>query len=140
MTAFDEIDSYRDNWWCDNAYLSNVAGDEGKVTTTPAVPVFLTKEQLAQASEENATINKLAASGSNFLAAKTSEWAESAPKEQRLPEALALAVKSTRYGCQNCDTGKVSKTAFDILKDLFGTSEWKKKTPYWFKDEGCETK
>ncbi len=133
MTAFNEIDNYRDNWWCDT-----LNPDDTVASATPA-PVFLTKEQLAEATEENAKIAKLAASGSNYLATKTSAWAESAPKEKRLPEALALAVKSTRYGCQNCDTGKVSKTAFDILKDRFGTSEWKKKTPYWFKDEGCET-
>ncbi|MDD1611089.1 MAG: hypothetical protein LUO95_11010, partial [Methylococcaceae bacterium] len=133
MTAFNEIDNYRDNWWCDT-----LNPDDTVASATPA-PVFLTKEQLAEATEENAKIAKLAASGSNYLAAKTSAWAESAPKEKRLPEALALAVKSTRYGCQNCDTAKVSKTAFDILKARFGTSEWKKKTPYWFKDEGCET-
>jgi len=127
MSAFNAIDDYRDNWWCINA------PEEGK---TNAAPTFLTKEQLAQATAENA---KLAISGSNFLATKTSEWATFAPKEKRLPEALALAVKSTRFGCQNCDTGKASKAAFDVLKDRFGSSEWKKKTPYWFKDEGCET-
>ncbi len=138
-TAVASIDDYRDNWWCDDTYLNNLEGNDGKVVATPA-PVFLSKEQLAEATEENAKLTKLAASGSNYLAAKTSEWAESAPKEKRLPEALALAVKSTRFGCQNCDTAKVSKTAFDILKDRFGSSEWKKKTPYWFKDEGCETK
>lgn len=131
-SAFNEIDNYRDNWWCNTLNPDNPVA-------TPA-PLFLTKEQQAQATAENATIAKIAASGSNFLAAKTTEWAEFSPKEKRLPEALALAVKSTRYGCQNCDTAKVSKAAFDILKDRFGTSEWKKKTPYWFKDEGCEVK
>jgi|WetSurSiteA1Bulk_404760.scaffolds.fasta_scaffold00116_12 hypothetical protein len=130
ISAFNEIDNYRDNWWCLNT------SEEATKNTTPTPP-FLSKEQIAQANTENA---KLAISGSNFLASKASEWSTFAPKEKRLPEALALAVKSTRYGCQNCDTGKVSKAAFDILKDRFGTSEWKKKTPYWFKDEGCETK
>jgi hypothetical protein len=119
MTAFSEIDNYRDNWWCDTSMNQN-----STVATLPA-PVFLTKEELAQATEENAKITKLAASGSNFLAAKASEWAKFAPKEKRLPEALALAVKATRYGCQNCDTDKVSKAAFDILKDRFGASEWR---------------
>jgi hypothetical protein len=130
--AFNEIDNYRDNWWCNTLNPDN--------TVAIPVPLFLTKEQQAQATAENATIAKIAASGSNFLAAKTTEWAEFSPKEKRLPEALALAVKSTRYGCQNCDTAKVSKAAFDVLKDRFSTSEWKKKTPYWFKDEGCEVK
>ncbi|MFI3188176.1 hypothetical protein BCS42_02265 [Crenothrix sp. D3] len=131
-SAFNEIDNYRDNWWCNTLNPDN--------TVATPVPLFLTKEQQAQATAENASIAKIAASGSNFLAAKTTEWATFSPKEKRLPEALALAVKSTRYGCQNCDTGKVSKAAFDLLKDRFGSSEWKKKTPYWFKDEGCEVK
>ena len=126
QSAFGEIDDYRDNWWC--------ISPDAQAGTAPA---FLSKEQLALAKDENA---KLAISGSNFLATKTSEWAAFAPKESRLPEALALAVKSTRYGCQNCDTAKASKAAFDILKNRFGSSDWKKKTPYWFKDEGCETK
>jgi hypothetical protein len=127
QSAFGDIDDFRDNWWC---ILPNAA-------ETATAPSFLSKEQLAQAKDEN---TKLAVSGSNFLATKTSEWAAFAPKETRLPEALALAVKATRYGCQNCDTGKASKAAFDILKARFATSDWKKKTPYWFKDEGCEVK
>jgi hypothetical protein len=130
QATFSAIENYRDNWWC------NI---NENTDTTVAAPTFLSKEQLVLAKDENAKISKLATSGSNFLASKTSEWAESSPKEKRLPEALALAVRATRYGCQNCDTGKISKTAFDILKDRFGSSDWKKKTPYWFKDEGCET-
>ncbi len=124
QATFNEIENYRDNWWC-------ILPD----AQTSVAPAFVTKEQLALAKAEN---DKLAISGSNFLAIKTSEWATFAPKEKRLPEALALAVKATRYGCQNCDTAKASKTAFDILKARFGSSDWKKKTPYWFKDEGCE--
>ena len=141
QATFNEIENYRDNWWCSTNEYTVYNNDASRSNADASVkaPTFLSTEQLALAKDENAKINKLAASGSNFLATKTSEWAEFAPKEKRLPEALALAVKSTRYGCQNCDTAKVSKTVFDILKDRFGTSDWKKKTPYWFKDEGCET-
>jgi hypothetical protein len=137
---FAEIENYRDNWWCNVSEYTVYNNDASRsnADVTASAPVFLSKEQLAQAKDENNKINKLAASGSNYLAAKASEWAQFAPKEKRLPEALGLAVRSTRYGCQNCDTGKISKTAFDILKDRFGSSDWKKKTPYWFKDEGCE--
>jgi hypothetical protein len=141
QATFSAIENYRDNWWCDSNEYSLYDNDASRnnTDTSVTVPVFLSKEQIAQAKNENARIKKLALSGSNFLAGKAGEWAEFAPKEKRLPEALALAVRATRYGCQNCDTGKISKDAFDILKDRFGSSEWKKKTPYWFKDEGCET-
>ncbi len=142
QATFNAIENYRDNWWCDTNEYTLYDNDASRNNTDApvTVPVFLSKEQITQAKDENARIKKLATSGSNFLASKASDWAEFTPKEKRLPEALALAVRATRYGCQNCDTGKISKTAFDILKDRFGSSEWKKKTPYWFKDEGCETK
>ena len=142
QATFNAIENFRDNWWCDTNEYTLYDNDASRNNTHDPVtaPTFLSKEQIALAKEENAKIQKLATSGSNYLASKTSEWAEFAPKEKRLPEALALAVRATRYGCQNCDTGKISKDAFDILKDRFGSSEWKKKTPYWFKDEGCETK
>lgn len=141
QATFTAIENYRDNWWCDTNDYAMYDNDASQNSSdgTVAPPTFLSQEQLAQAKEENAKIKKIAISGSNFLASKTSEWADFAPKEKRLPEALALAVRATRYGCQDCDTGKISKNAFDILKDRFGSSEWKKKTPYWFKDEGCET-
>jgi hypothetical protein len=141
QATFSAIENYRDNWWCSSNEYAVYNDDTSRKSNDVAItaPSFLSKEQLATAKEENAKINKLALSGSNFLASKVNEWAEFTPKEKRLPEALALAVRATRYGCQNCDTGKISKTAFDVLKKRFASSDWKKKTPYWFKDEGCET-
>jgi hypothetical protein len=102
-------------------------------------PVFLSQPERTEATAENATIARHAASGSNYLAAKAAEWATQIPTEKRLPNALYLAIKATRYGCQNCETEKISKAAFDILKTRFGNTDWKKKTPYWFKDENCQT-
>jgi len=56
------------------------------------------------------------------------------PADPRSPEALHLAVKSTRFGCTDKETGKWSKAAFDFLHRHYPTSAWAKKTPYWFKD------
>jgi hypothetical protein len=142
QASFSGIENYRDNWWCDNTEYMVYRNDASRDSTAAVFPalLLLSKEEVEQAKAENAKIRKLAASGSNFLAEKTTEWASVVPKEKRLPEALALAVRATRYGCQNCDTGKVSKAAFDLLKNRFANSDWKKKTPYWFKDEGCEAK
>lgn len=135
--GFSDIDDYRDNWWCN---FEQADKPENSDAPELFVPVFLSKAELAEATTEITNISQHAASGSNYLAAEASAWATQIPTEKRLPNALYLAVKATRYGCQNCETGKISKAAFDILKTRFGNTPWKKKTPYWFKDENCPTK
>jgi hypothetical protein len=137
QAAFSEIDDYRDNWWCITEQPDN-PGNSGAAELL--VPGFISTAELAEAKAENADIFRFAASGSNYLAAEASAWATQKPSEKRLANALYLAVKATRYGCQNCETAKISKAAFDILKTRFGNTPWKKKTPYWFKDENCQTK
>jgi outer membrane protein assembly factor BamD (BamD/ComL family) len=62
------------------------------------------------------------------------QWANSHPADPRVPEALHLAVKTTRYGCTDKDSARWSKAAFDVLHNKYPNSPWTKKTPYWFKD------
>ncbi len=139
MSPFSEIDSFRDNWWCETSFKEPEKDYDGNPLPQSQPPTFLTEADTLKAKAENASLTALD-SGSNFLAVQAVAWAKTYPTDPRLPEALHLAVKGTRYGCQNCATGKASKAAFDLLKAKYLTSPWKKKTPYWFKDEGCETK
>lgn len=134
-----EIDSYRDNWWCapsDEFYDENT----GQKATRPAMsaPSFLTPEQLEKARQEREKIKSLGG-GSTYLARRAVDFATKTPADARLAESLHLSVRATRYGCQDCQTGTYSKQAHDLLKKRFPRSEWTKKTPYWFKDESCET-
>ncbi len=49
------------------------------------------------------------------------------------PEALALAVKTTRYGCNWHGRHRAySETAQQLLKSKFGSTAWAAQTPYWF--------
>lgn len=53
--------------------------------------------------------------------------------DQRAAEALHLAVRSTRYGCQmQGGHGDYSRRAFELLHRTFGDTVWARKTPYWF--------
>ena len=52
--------------------------------------------------------------------------------DPRLPEALYLAVRSTRIGCTNAETSKVSKAAFDFLHEHYPQSEWTAKTKFHY--------
>lgn len=47
---------------------------------------------------------------------------------------LHYAVRTTRYGCNNCGSHAVySKKAYRILHKQYGKTTWAKATPYWFK-------
>ncbi len=142
MTPLAQIDSYRDNWWCEHesemiAPLLNGVGESDstelrKSVASTNVPPFFTDAQKISAANET---KKLAALGTapNYLARKAVEWANAIPGDPRLPEALHLAVRSTRYGCTNEQTGPLSKAAHAVLHKRFPRSPWTQKTPYWFK-------
>jgi hypothetical protein len=137
LNPIAEIDSYRDNWWCAPIDYKHDNSGEKVAGVAPPTPAFLTEEQIREAKIEREQIKKLGGS-STYLSRRAAEFAQKAPADVRLPESLHLAVRATRYGCQDCETGKWSKQAHDILKARFARSEWAKKTPYWFKDESCD--
>jgi hypothetical protein len=131
-----EIDSYRDNWWCAEAptSLSGPASEgEGKkdpTTLDSRIPEFL-KASRSVAVGEAAKLRALG-TGPNYLAQTVISWATKNPTDARAPEALHLAVKSTRYGCTDKETGRWSKAAFDLLHRRYPNSSWAKETKYWF--------
>ncbi|HEY0079530.1 MAG TPA: hypothetical protein VGB73_13035 [Pyrinomonadaceae bacterium] len=141
-TPINSIDSYRDNWWCvhtpQETQTSSADGAVAGAQTQSAAakpannfPSFLNARQRAQAAREVARIEALG-TAPNFLARLAVEWANKSPDDPRVPEALHLAVRSTRYGCSDAGTGALSKAAFQTLHKRYPKSEWAKKTPYWF--------
>jgi hypothetical protein len=118
-----KIDNYRGNWWC---------AQETKDSSSTDSIHFLNATQEAAGKREH---DQIAALGSapNYLSRQAVEWAKRSPSDSRVPEALHLAVRSTRYGCTDKQTGRLSKAAFDLLKTRYASSPWAKKTKYWFK-------
>jgi hypothetical protein len=130
----DKIDDYRNNWWCEYGRSVNPDNPTARpaVKTSATGPAFLSAAQKTAASTE---WKRLAALGTapNYLCAQTIKWATVKPDDPRAPEALHLAVRSTRYGCTNEQTGTLSKQAYDLLHRKYPKSEWAQKTKYWFK-------
>jgi hypothetical protein len=126
-TPLKEQDSYRDNWWC-SAALAEPATKEKR-----SLPIFLSAAQQTIADAEFATLSSFGAAP-NYLCRQVIEWATQHPRDPRVPEALHLAVKSTRYSCTDKQTGKWSKAAYDFLHQRYPGNTWTKQTPYWFKD------
>lgn len=146
-TPLEEQDGLRDNWWCSAAFrpvsATESEGEDEKSRDNLSLavnlrselqsPAFLSAAQKAAAQNEHARLEALGAAP-NYLCHQIIQWTQRHPADPRAPEALHLAVRSTRFGCTDEDTGKWSKAAFDLLHKSYPNSPWTKKTPYWFKD------
>ncbi|HKW61956.1 MAG TPA: hypothetical protein VJN89_05370 [Candidatus Acidoferrum sp.] len=146
-SADGEIDSLRYNWWCANygpraegdysqhynefytpwnELLRTIYPDEASLS-----PIFLTQNQKAEAGREWDALVR-APSGVPWLGDQILAFAKDHPDDARVPQALHLLVRASRYACFDVDTGRVSKAAFQLLHRKYPSSEWTKKTPYWF--------
>ncbi|HYL60989.1 MAG TPA: hypothetical protein VE077_00080 [Candidatus Methylomirabilis sp.] len=144
------MDEYRDNWWCtmtpqkgpNAAYMPSSAYPQFSPGFTSSLqlvypdgripdPQFLTPAQRRAAGEEWATLVALP-SAPDWFGEQSLAWAKADPEDPRVPQALHLAVRATRYGCTDEKTGDFSKRAFTLLHDRYPNSEWTKRTPHWF--------
>ena len=133
-TAVDDIDSYRDNYWCTEPPVplgGAPSGDEQSKSRPVETPDFLSGSK-ALADHQYAALQALG-TAPNYLCRIAIEWAQKNPNDPRAPEALHLAVRSTRYGCTDKDTGRWSKAAFDLLHSRYPNTTWANNTKYWFK-------
>lgn len=138
QTPLQEQDSYRDNWWCSSFFQPATAEENREVVQFTAVstgppPRFLSPSEVQKAAAEWKALSALG-TAPNYIVKQVIQWTNTHPNDPRVPEALHLAVKTTRYGCTDKDTARWSKTAFDLLHRKYPNSPWTKKTPYWFKE------
>jgi hypothetical protein len=135
-TAVSEIDSYRDNYWCAEPPTSMTGaawqGEEDKTGAAPVAPPEFLRSSQPSALRQAAALQALG-TAPNYLCRIAIEWAEKNPTDAHAPEALHLAVRSTRYGCTDKDTGRWSKAAYDLLHRRYPNTTWAKNTKYWFK-------
>lgn len=125
-----EIDNYRDNWWCEPL---KDGGGRFRADRDPSVPdpAFLSVSEVAQLKQENAKLADIAVAP-NILAAEVLTFAKSHPDDERVPQALHLVVRSTRYGCTDAETTKWSEKSFRLLHEHYPKSEWTMKTKYYY--------
>src|SRR5437868_2619449 len=136
-TALDDIDEYRDNYWCTEPPTpqggppSEDNPDEQNKKRIVVAPEFLKASQ-SLAAPQVAALQALG-TAPNYLCRMAIEWTEKNLNDSRSPEALHLAVRSTRFGCTDKDTGRWSKAAFDLLHRRYPNTTWATNTKYWFK-------
>jgi len=125
-----EIDNFRDNWWCEPL---KDGGGRIRADRDPSVPApaYLSGTEVAQLKEETARLAGVAVAP-NVLAAEVLAYAKLHPDDERVPEALHLVVRSTRFGCTDAETTKWSEKAFLLLHEHYPKSEWTMKTKYYY--------
>jgi len=138
------MDSYRNNWWCplgskfeldwDLDDYKQRYGTEGVRSDPDAAARRIGFLKEADISEGRHEMERMASTGCapNFLSAQILAWTKSHSDDHRLPEALALTVRTGRYGCKDEKTARFSREAWSALHRLYPKSEWSRKTPYWF--------
>jgi hypothetical protein len=68
-------------------------------------------------------------SAPRYLGTIVLRYAAKHPDDARVPEALHLAVRATRYGEPDKN---VSLNAYNLLHRKYPASPWTKKTPFWY--------
>ncbi|MDA1312889.1 MAG: hypothetical protein O2968_06105 [Acidobacteria bacterium] len=140
----NEIDDFRENWWCRldwepamhmPIYLKRRqqqlehGGGQGLLNLT--FPSFLSSAEITAAERQIRELLTIP-TAPNHLSYVVINWAKSHPEDPRVPQALHLAVRSTRVGCTDDHTTALSKAAFQQLHRRYPDSEWAKKTKYWY--------
>ncbi|MFZ0859885.1 MAG: hypothetical protein WCA27_32635 [Candidatus Sulfotelmatobacter sp.] len=138
-----ELDNYRDNWWCTNMNAGANWGQSYEGYDKEAnlkfvdrdpdfpFPTWLTETQKTAVSSEWRKLSTIG-TAPNYLTEQVVAYAKLRPQDSRVPQALHLAVRSTRYGCTNIETSRLSKAAFNLLHDHYPQSEWSAKTKYYY--------
>jgi hypothetical protein len=117
-TAAGKIDDFRDNWWT----VASKAVDAG----------FLSAAEKTAGEAQAARLKQQAGNAVNYLAAQAVAWAQAHPQDARVPEALHLAVRATRFGQTDKQSTTYSKAAFELLHRRYADSTWAKQTKYWY--------
>jgi hypothetical protein len=140
QTAPGKLDPYRDNWWCpvdipialDSRAHQDLGATPGVLqdSTKSIVPDFLTGATATEARHEFAELSSLHAAA-DFLGSIVFPYAVAHPDDPRIPEALHNLVRAEHYGCNDVNTWKVARKAFQMLHLRYPKSEWTKRTPSW---------
>jgi hypothetical protein len=161
FNAIDDYDPNDKNWWCPFETDRQLAGlrlqfDEatgldfidqyGSSTLKPVLDEAVrddldrTRDAVLRGHPMVKAINwpEIAAlakvpSAPKVLTLSAIRWGKASNGDDGAPEALALAVRTTRYGCRwHGRHGEYSKAAYGLLHAKFGATPWAKQTPYWF--------
>jgi hypothetical protein len=137
-----ELDEFRDNWWCADMtgeqnwgkyepYNKDVNLQFAERESDFPFPLWESDKDRGAARREWQKLGTIG-TAPNYLAAQVLAYAKDHEEDERVPQALHLAVRATHIGCTNAQTTQLSKAAFNFLHEHHPKSEWAAKTKYYY--------
>jgi len=125
-----------ENWWCFvtkryetsiPSYLPDPAQD-----TPVDTPTFAEAPEVAQRNRKEQEQLTKVGSGSTYLLRGVMAWSDAHPKDPRLPESMARAIRTARWACPDPQTRAAAAAAFKLLHARYPKSAAAKETKYWY--------
>jgi hypothetical protein len=134
QTEFNHIDDYQDNWWQKENFAVQKKGTEYDPVKDQDAQSYAACLSKTDATTGAAEVKKLTALGPApaVMCDAILAYARKAPQDQRVPQALALAVKATHFGESGPASKKGSKECFTLLHSKYPKNPWTVKTPYYY--------
>ncbi|MGB7763206.1 MAG: hypothetical protein WBL61_25450 [Bryobacteraceae bacterium] len=129
-TNIDKIDDFRDNWW--NSEPGNPDEPKPVIPKRESPKNFLLPAEREQGEKEANDLMATARVAPDYLCQQTLDWARQHSQDPRVPEALHLAVRATRFGNTGPRTTGFSKAAFQLLHTKYPNSPWAAQTKFWY--------
>lgn len=131
-TPINEIDDYQNNWW--NSADLKVPEQEEPGEHFGDAKYYLTclnPKEKADGLVENKRLLELGPSSAALSKYVLAYW-KTNPKDNRIPEALHLCVKASKFGEKNATSTKYSKECFQVLHRNFPKNTWTNQTEYYY--------
>lgn len=136
--SYDFVESYADNWWCQNWQANSFARNETPMRKERAA--FLTAEQISEVERQTSELERQG-SAEVFLGGLVLAYANDHPDDTDVPESLYLALRLIRYGCsrgywedpaaakeQSLKVTAIQKAAARLLRQRYPANPWTKKS------------
>jgi hypothetical protein len=133
--SYDFVESYADNWWCQNWDASSFS--DHRTPLLKQTVSFLTTNQRAEGEKQTSAIMQQG-SAETYLGEQILAYANGHPDDPDVPESLYLTLRMARYGCDRSSETEaekkqarnqetVQKTAARLLRQRYAASPWTKK-------------
>jgi len=124
------VGDYAPRWWGESevSHFTTQPGDGGPSPAQTCGAPFIATATYDAARAERKQLGRIGAAP-RYLGNVMLRYAARHPDDARVPEALHLAVRATRYGEPDKN---VSLSAYNLLHRKYPRSSWTEKTPFWY--------
>ena len=134
--SYDFVESYRDNWWCDD-WQASWAAIPPPVQEVPVA--FLANADRNEGERQASELGRRP-EAAEYLGPLVLAYANNHPNDPDVPESLYLVLRMIRYGCSGSPVidpaaakeseqkiAEIKKAAARLLRQRYAASPWTKK-------------